>query len=261
MKTTLHYRPMLAAAAGAGALLACSLMQAVAPSATVTATVPVTDPAPTTAPSEGPTGTTTPTETPAPTPTLESTATLSPVSSLEGTVLQRSNCRYGPGPYYLYKIGLLAGAPIEAIGRNADGGWVYVQYVGTRNTCWINSKLIQVSGEIMRLQDYYPEKAPLPRATDFGPVTILSVTGAGASVTVEWKPIFLPEYALPGEDLVQYVVEIWTCKDGRPSFYTLGTNENEVTFEVDNSCDEPSKANVVAQNKAGVSGITQIALP
>jgi hypothetical protein len=176
-------------------------------------------------------------------------------------VQQRSNCRYGPGPYYLYKIGMLPGAPVDVIGRNIDGGWIYVQYARTKNLCWMNSKLVQVTGEVMTLQDYYPEKAPLPRTNKFGPASILNVSGGGASITVEWSPVVLPAIAAPGEGEMPYVVEVWTCQNGAPGFYTLGTADTSITFQVDDSCGQLSHANLVAQNKLGVSGITPIALP
>jgi hypothetical protein len=221
------------------------------PAARATAAVPTPAPAATPASSATPTVT----------PTAELTATSSPVTTLKGFVQQRSNCRYGPGPYYLYKIGMLAGAPVEVVGRDIDGGWVYVQYVGTKNLCWMNSKLLQVTGDIMSLQDYYPDKAPLPRTSKFGPASILNVSGGGASITVEWSPVVLPAIAMPGEGEMPYVIEVWTCLNGAPGFYTVGTEETSFTFQVDDSCGQTSHANLVVQTKLGVSGITPIALP
>jgi hypothetical protein len=199
------------------------------------------------------------TETASVTPTLEFTAT--PTGPLNGTVLQRSNCRYGPGAFFLYKIGMREGAAIEVVGRSVDGGWAYIQFKGTTNLCWINSQLIQAEGDLMSLPDRYPDGSSLPYATDYGPVTINSVTGGGGSVTVEWLDLGLPDYALPDEPEVQYVVQVWSCANGEPAFYSFGTNETEMTFTVDDSCGQISRADVVAQNKAGVSGITQIPLP
>lgn len=271
MKNYQRVRPFLALTACASALLACSLMAVAVPTptptpaaaaATFTLSTPTIAPAITVVTATGttPPATETLTASPtAPSPTTEVTAT--PVSSLRATVLQLSNCRYGPGAGYLYRIGLREGAPVEVIGRTIDGGWAYVQYVGTHNLCWINSKLLQITGDIMVLQDYYPDKAPLPMATKYGPVTITGVTGGGGPVTVTWTPIVLPAYALPSEIETQYVVEVWTCRNGSPGFYSFGTNDTSMTFDVDSSCGQASHADIVAQNKAGVSGITQIPLP
>jgi hypothetical protein len=250
---------LVALAAGTVAALACGLpLTATAPAPTEMLAQPAL-PLASAAPSETAIPTLAVTETASATPTLEFTAT--PSGPLIGTVLQRSNCRYGPGAFFLYKMGMREGAPIEVIGRSVDGGWAYIQFKGTTNLCWINSKLIQAEGDIMSLPDYYPDNSSLPRATNYGPVTITSVSGGGASVTVEWLPIVLPDYAMPDEPEVQYVIEVWSCFNGEPAFYSYGTNETEMTFEVDDSCGQLSHADIVAQNKAGVSGITNIPLP
>ncbi len=263
MKTYPRYRPFLALTACASSLLACSLLRVAFPTPTPVPAATFTLVAPTVAAVITSTAAASPTlaatQAPTASPTAEATGTA--VSSLRATVLQLSNCRYGPGAGYLYKIGLRAEAQVEVIVRTIDGGWAYVQYVGSHNLCWINSKLLQITGDIMTLQDYYAGKAPLPMATKYGPVMITGVTGGGGSVTVDWTPIPLPDYALPGDAGMQYVVEIWTCRNGIPGFYSLGTNDTSMTFEVDDSCGQTSHADIVAQNKAGVSGITQITLP
>jgi hypothetical protein len=263
MKPTISERRVLALATCTCALLACNLQLGPTPAAptaapTLAAALPPTEPGIPTSPTAAVTEAVAATATQAATLTPEATPTSS--GPLTGTVLQRSNCRYGPGAFYLYKIGMREGAPVEVVGRTIDGGWAFIQYAGTKNLCWINSKLIQLNGDIMSLPDYWKDSASLPMASNYGPVSILSVSG-NAAVTVEWAPIVLPDYALPGENEVQYVIEVWTCLNGSPAFYTLGTNETEMTFEVDDSCGQVSRANIVAQNKLGVSGITPIPIP
>jgi hypothetical protein len=256
-------RRLLALAACACAALACNLAlgapaeaPTIAPS--ITAVLPATNPViAASATAEG-SATTGPSATAEASATPEATATSS--GPLSGSVLQRSNCRYGPGAYYLSKIGMREGSPIEVLGRTVDGGWAHIQFTGTKNLCWINSKLIQVNGDLMSLPDAYQNSSSLPLASDFGPVSIVSVSGS-AAVTVEWTPIILPEIAMPSEIERQYVIEVWTCLNGSPAFYTVGTDETEATFEVDNSCGVVSRADIVAQNKLGVSGITPISIP
>jgi hypothetical protein len=264
MKGKVAYRPLMALTACAAALLACETLGFGAATATQ-APAPTLEAA---APAVAATDTSSAPPAPAAatatnTPNAAPTNTVAPISSLQGTVLQLSNCRYGPGAFYLYKIGLKAGAPVEVIGRTIDGAWAYVQYVGSHNPCWINSKLIQLTGDIMSLQDYYPDKAPLSMATKYGPVSVLNVSGGGGSITVSWSAIALPGYAMPdaGAGEMQYVVEVWSCTNGNPGFYALGTNDTSIAFNVDNSCGQVPHADIVAQNKAGVSGITQITLP
>ncbi len=270
MKMHPAYHPVIGLAAMAMAAMACLQTQrpeAAAPTippiaytvtalaaqlqATSTATLEAAAPATAT-------GTAEPTSTASPTPS----STPSVVSVLKGTVVQLSNCRYGPGAFFLYKIGMKAGAPIEAVGRTIDGGWAYIQYAGTHNLCWINSKQLQLDGDIMSLQDYYPSKAPLPMTSKFPAASILSVSGGGASITVDWTPVVLPDIAMPGgAGETEYVVEVWSCKNGAPGYYTYGTNETSLTFEVDDSCGMISRANLISQNKLGIAGVMPISLP
>jgi hypothetical protein len=251
-----YLRPLVAAAT-CGILLACGLQ--VVPSAT--ATVPATaSPLPSATasqvrPSETSTATAAPTDTPAATATPEATST--PSGPLKGKVLERSNCRYGPGASYLYKLGFKADTPIVIVGRTADGGWAQ-----TQSDCWINSALIEISGDIMAAPDTYRDSSSLPLgATQYGAAAITGVSGGGGTVSVDWASIDLPDYAMVSDIETEYVVEVWTCKDGNPAFYSIGTNETSATFDIDSSCGQASRADLVVQNKAGVSGVSQIPLP
>src|SRR4030042_1735732 len=68
------------------------------------------------------------------TPTQSPAATSIPTYAiLRGTVLEQSNCRYGPGAAYLYKYGLYSGNNLEIIGRNEPGTWIMVQAIGGNN--------------------------------------------------------------------------------------------------------------------------------
>jgi hypothetical protein len=260
MRCIAEYRPVLLAAACACAALACNLgLVGPAPTSVPAAAVPTaTEAAMAASPTQAATETAGPTATLEVTATMEATATAS--GPLKGTVLQRSNCRYGPGAFYLYKIGMREGAPIDVVGRTIDGRWAYIKFTGTTNLCWINSKLIQVNGDLMGLPDAYNDSSSLPIGGKYGAVAILSVSG-DTLVTVEWSPIVLPEIALPGDAGTQYVLEVWTCINGSPGFYSQGSDVTEITFEVDDSCGVTSRANIVAQNKLGVSGITPIPIP
>ena len=260
MRFIAKYRAVVLAAACAGAALACNLgLAGPAPTSAPPAAAPTaTEAAIAATATQAATETAGPTATPEVTATMEAAATAS--GPLKGSVLQRSNCRYGPGAFYLYKIGMREGAPIEVVGRTIDGRWAYIQYAGTTNLCWINAKLIEVNGDLMSLPDAYKDSSSLPIGGKYGAVSILSVSG-DALVTVEWSPIVLPEVALPGDAGTQYVLEVWTCINGSPGFYSQGSDVTEITFEVDDSCGVISRANIVAQNKLGVSGITPVPIP
>ena len=255
-------RPSMALAATC-VVLACSLFTG--PSATATippmpptrasATPPPVTPSVTGTATAAGTDTPAATDTPADTPTVE--ATFTPSGPLGGTVLQRSNCRYGPGASYLYKLGYKPDTPIVIIGRTADGGWVQ-----TKSLCWINSTLVEAKGDIMSVPDTYRDSSSLPfGATQYGAATITGVSGGGGTVSVDWAPIDLPEYAMVSDIETEYVVEVWTCENGIPAFFSVGTNDTSATFSVDSSCGESSRADLIVQNKAGVSGVSQIPLP
>ena len=265
MSSNLFHRPIVALAAVSCALLACGL-QFQLQDATPTPLPTATTAAPTatmSASSEtaSPTTAASATSTLEPTMTSTPSATTTPSGPLTGTVLQKANCRYGPGASYLYKIGMLANAPIEIVGRTVDGGWVNIEFKGTHNLCWINAKLIQTGGDIMGLPDTYRDSTSLPRTDDYGPTAVTGVSGGGGSVSVDWSEVVLPDYAMVSDIETEYVVEVWTCRNGAPAFYSLGTNETSMTFDVDESCGQPSHADVVVQIKTGVSGVTEIPLP
>ena len=199
--------------------------------------------------------TATPTSTPVP------TNTPAPVSSLRGTVTQISNCRYGPDWPYLYKYGVGVGTKMEVIGRDADGNWLQVQGIGGQNACWIKSVQIQVDGDVMTLPDTYPNTTGLP-ISPFFPEISVSVSYSGGMVNVSW-PDHEIRSDLSTEQGIEYIVEIWTCVDGKPTFYALGfpPGETNASFEIDNSCGIISHANLIGEDKEGFSPPTIIALP
>src|SRR5665648_798580 len=81
-------------------------LQTSTPTATLTATMTASE-----------TPTATETATPSETPTA--TITLTPVVSIpEGTVLQQTNCRYGPGSAYLFEWGLYPADIARTLTRN-----------------------------------------------------------------------------------------------------------------------------------------------
>ncbi len=271
MKTALKHSRAWALAGSAVLVLACSALAGAASTATPQPPPPPSGPLPSStvqaaSPAASPTSSQAPTatEAPAASPTAAITVTsaASPVSMLKGSVNQRSNCRYGPGAFFLSKIGMLAGAPIEVVGRDVDAGWAYIQFAGTHNLCWINSSLITVNGDLMSLSDYYPDKAPFPRTSKFPGAAVLSAAGSLASLTVEWSPVVLPTIAMPsGAGETEYVIEVWTCKNGAPGYTTYGTNDTTLTIQVDDSCGMTVHANLVTQTNVGITGVAPITLP
>ena len=270
MKITPKHGPTGVLAGFAVLLLACSALSGAVATATpapplspspVLPASTVQAPSAVASPTKAETSTATAAPIPSATEMSTATGSATAASMLKGSVNQRSNCRYGPGAFFLSKIGMLAGAPIEVLGRDIDGGWAYIQFTGTQNLCWINSSLITVDGDLMSLSDYYPDKAPLPRTSKFPGAAVLSASGS-STITVEWSPIVLPTIAMPaGAGETEYVIEVWTCRNGGPGYTTYGTNDTTLDIQVDDSCGMTVRANLITQTNVGISGVAAIPLP
>jgi len=219
------------------------------------------------------TATTTPTPTtPTPTSTVTPTAAITstppptntpmPASSLRGTVTVVSNCRYGPDWPYIYKYGVPAGTQMEAIGRDLDGNWLKIQAIGGNNPCWIKAAQMQVNGDVMTLPDAYPFTQGLPISPFFPRITLTGVSGSGGTVNVSWQGHDIRK-DLNTEQGIEYIVEIWTCVSGKPTFYALGFEPlaTDASFQVDNSCGMTSHADVIGEDKEGFSLPAEIAMP
>ncbi len=234
-------------------LAACAPGQTSAPPAqntsfTVTAALPETAAASLTPPpSITPSSTPQPTETPIPTYTI-----------LRGEVLERSNCRYGPGAPYIYKYGLLKGNRLEVIGRSEAGTWVYVQAIGGHNPCWVKASLMDIKGDIMSLEPVYPLNAPLPRSPYYPPPTGVLAARSGNQVEVSWNDVPL---RAGDEEGNHYLVEAWLCQNGQLVFTPVGTDDLAVILTDEPGCLQPSHGWVYTQEKHGYSTGAEIHWP
>ena len=181
------------------------------------------------------------------TPTQTSTPSASPTYAiLRGTVLEQSNCRYGPGAAYLYKYGLYPGNTLQVIGRNETGSWILVQAIGGNNPCWLKASLMDLNGDVFSLA---PGTLPLPESPYYGPVTGVSSDRNGDTVNISWNPINLRA----GDDSLQfpYLIEAWVCKDGKLIFQPIGSWETSVSVIDEPGCSEPSHARIYGVEKHG----------
>jgi hypothetical protein len=110
----------------------------------------------------------------------------------------------------------------------------------------------------MTLPVVTPEKI-LPVSTFYGPPAVTSVSVIGGQATVSWAPVDVRSDLMPGEGVPLYLVEIWTCKDGKPTFSVIGRNDTSASFPVDSSFG-PSRAVLRLQFKEGVSKGQEIPL-
>jgi hypothetical protein len=177
---------------------------------------------------------------------------------LEADVIQFAECRYGPGADYLQMTVFKGGEILRAVGRDAGGHWLQVQ--SDRGPCWINAETAKVGGNVMNLPDAYLSSAGLPISGTFKPIEILEAFRKGDSVQVQWAAQEVPKDLLQ-QGLVEYIVEVWTCVDGRPGFYALGTDGTSMQFRVDESCGMRWHGDVIGQNREGFSPPGEIFAP
>jgi hypothetical protein len=181
------------------------------------------------------------------------------VERLDATVtVDRLNCRYGPGPEYLYLYGLRKGTNIKLVGRTDGNNWVWVE---GRNRCWVNAKLIEIRGDKMGLPVVYPEPARLPRSPYYPPTTVLSAVRSGEAVTVGWLDVPLRAGDEEDESMLHYIVEAWRCENGQLVFDPLATNDVSITFVDQPGCSQASHGRIFVQEKHGFAGPSEIPWP
>jgi hypothetical protein len=143
------------------------------------------------------------------TPSLSSGISGSPAPSSEApevTILEHSDCLYGPGLGYLYKYSVFINNPMEVVGRNFDGSWLYIQDIGGWNPCWIQAALVKLpGGDINGLPIVYSR---LPYSNQYNSPDA-SAHRDGAEVTISWKADWMSL-----DDYRGYLIEAWICQGG-----------------------------------------------
>jgi hypothetical protein len=212
-----------------------------------------------------PTSTLTLTSTPLPTATPPPTATptstpIPVVESLKANVTaELLSCRYGPGAEYLYLYALRQTANIKLIGRADGNDWVWVD---GENKCWVNARFLEIEGDLLSLPILYPGVAKLPVSPYYPGPGWAKATRNGNSVEVTWEPVPISPGKYEDENMHQYIVEVWRCKDGQIIFETLGTNFTFITVKNDEAgCNIPSHGKVFVQEKHGYGGPVEIPWP
>lgn len=203
------------------------------------------------------TATPTPTHTITPTPTESGTPTITPTYAiLRGKVLERANCRYGPGAMYLYKYGLVPGSNLEVFGRNDLGTWILIRAISGTNPCWVKASLMELKGDVMSIQPTY---IPLPQSPYYGPPTGVWAGRRGDEVTITWDPVGFRA----GDDTASppYLVEAWVCVQGELVFTPVGSYATMITIRDEGSCSEPSHGRLFTVEKHGYSRWIEIPWP
>jgi hypothetical protein len=168
----------------------------------------------------------------------------------------RSNCRYGPGAPYLYKVGLRAGTPMDIIGRTDLGNWLLIRAAGGTSLCWIKASLMEIDGDVMSVQPTY---VPLPSSPYYGPLRWANAVRNGDEVIINWAPFSLR----PGDEHASppYLLEVWVCVNGQLTFIPIGTYQPYTTVLDEQGCPTPSHGRVFAVEKHGYTRWVEIPWP
>jgi hypothetical protein len=194
-----------------------------------------------------------------PQPTWDPSSTETATSTLaypQATVLEQSNCRYGPGAPYLYEWGLFPDDRVTVTARNDLGTWVYVQPRSYSGYCWVKTSLLQIDGEIEPLPPFYGR---LPYSELYKPPTNPRTTRVGDQVTIAWDPV----YRTPDDDR-GYLIEAWLCQDKQIVFTPLGTatyTDVSITVIDEPGCQQPSGARLYTAEKHGYTPWVKIPWP
>lgn len=242
------------------------------PSLTETSTITATSSL-TITPSETSTITLTPSRTPVPSPTS------TPIDPRVSITANRVQCRYGPGPGYEYKIGLIQDNWEDVIGRvqilshQSDGTWKPATWLLLQSMnhdpyskCWVNASFTRViRGDISTVPDYFsrPKAAEIYGASNlYDPPADVSARRDGNFVTVFWQPIYMTE-----DDYVGYMIEAFICYQGQYYFAPVGysdsfeqnmnedNNQIEVSVRIPDGpgCSQPSQGQIFLAEKHGFS--------
>jgi len=198
------------------------------------------------------------------TPLPASPTSATPAASLEPmsvTILAQSDCMYGPGEVYLYKYSVFPDNPMEAVGRNLDGSWLYIQAVGGWNPCWIQSASVNLpAGNIEALPVVY---STLPFSNQYNSPDA-SAHRDSTEVTISWKADWMSL-----DDYRGYLIEAWLCQGGKQVFDPIGYvpplegNTGTLSIKVTDEpgCATPSMVHMYSAQKQGYSNWSNVPWP
>jgi len=177
------------------------------------------------------------------------------------TILEHSDCMYGPGSGYLYKYSVTTDNLMEVIGRNMDGSWIYIQNAGGWNPCWIRAALVKFAiGDINGLPIIYSR---LPYSNQYRPPEATAHRN-GNEVTISWKAVWMSL-----DDYRGYLIEAWLCRGGMQIFDPISyapplvSNTRILSIQVTDEpgCISPSNARIYSAVKQGYSNWTNVSWP
>ena len=239
-----------------------TLFAVVPPSPTLTPTLVLTF-----TPTQPETATSTLTQTVTPTPSLTSTPAF---AVLQGELINRVPCRYGPGDIYLYRFGLAPGNRMEIRGKVDQGSgrqaqtWLWGLPEFFPAECWVNARDVRLGGELSSLEVVYPDKVDLPFLPNpRWPVPQnVEALRQGDEVTVSWDFFDVPLGERESPNSPRYVLEVWLCRNGQVTFTPIPVYESTRISVIDQAgCAEPSHGRIVLSEVHGYVGPVEIEWP
>jgi len=235
------------------------------PSSTATATAtPTRRPSRTSEPSLTTTATGTPalTSTPAAAFTAVASPTATFVPLMNAVLREHAYCFDGPDRLYLYYYGMLQGMKVQATGRNDDGSWVYVQIAdfekpGNFGRCWFAAQSLSLEGNVMELQPIYPDIVGPPisgNPVGYPHLSNVKTTRNGNLVTISWTGVFIPPGDRESATSPLYLLELWTCQNGKVSFTPHFLYTESFTATDEPGCADSSHGRVFLSEKHGYIG-------
>lgn len=197
----------------------------------------------------------TPTITTTPTITLTPSNTPTPTQTPEvrGSVLQQSNCRYGPGSAYLYEWGLYPTNRVTVLGRNQDGSWVYVDPWNYTDKCWVKTDLLELTGDVSTVPQI---RTLLPYTQFYWPPPNVRSGRIGTEIMVNWDLV-----PMSLDDNRGYLIEAWLCQEGQLRFTPLQFWTPPAILIDEPGCREPSSARIYTAEKHGYTEWIAIVIP
>ena len=161
------------------------------------------------------------------------------------TAIMNATCRKGPMKEYEDMGYLLEGESAEVTGRNAEGGWWYIQLIEGQVSCWVWSGAVETTCDLNSLsvveapplpvitptatevpQDETPPPAPVPDSP-IGGVTL----ACPSSPVLDWDPVSdesqISYYTVQLQ--VSYDNQNWSAAPGSP--FSTSATEQAVTTE------------------------------
>ena len=182
---------------------------------------------------------------------------------MNAVVAQHLSCVHGPGEYFLYRYGMIEGIKLIVYGKDINSGWAYIAADGYEGKCWVNLNQITLDGDAENLKVLYPGEVGLPLSFLWPvPQNVYTArTADGLKVAIYWDEYILPDGEIESPNSPRYLLELWTCKDGKLSFESKFVWDDDILVTDEAGCSEPSRGVIYLVEKHGYAGPVEIAWP